>query len=57
VLRLEQKIKFVYGLFNNVGDGIEHYWHFGVCLTEEEAYERWQNLLDSGFWIDQIEVI
>jgi hypothetical protein len=51
-----EKPEVVYGLFNNVGDGIEHYWHLGVFLTEEAAYERWENLLDSGFWIDEIEV-
>ena len=48
--------KIVYGLFNESEDGIVHHWHFGVSSTEEAANERWKNLLDSGFWIGEIEV-
>ena len=54
---MDQKIKFVYGLFSNTGDGNEHYWHLGVCLTEEEAYETWESYLDHGCWIDEIKVL
>lgn len=54
---MSEKIQKVYGFFSNTGDGNEHYWHFGVCLTEEEAYEKWQDKLDGDSWIDEIKVL
>lgn len=47
---------YVYGLFSNTGDGDEHLWNLGVCLTEEKAYELWENKLDYGAWIGEIEI-
>jgi hypothetical protein len=54
---MENKPKFVYGYFDNSGDGHEHYWHLGVCVTEEEAYEKFKDILNQGGWIGEIEVI
>lgn len=54
---MEDKPKLVYGLISNTGDGNQHLWHLGVCLTEEEAFEKWENMLDFNCWIGEIKVI
>ncbi|EOG8705890.1 hypothetical protein ACLJKH_000229 [Bacillus cereus] len=54
---MSEKPEFVYGIISNTGDGNEHLWHLGVCLTEEEAYEKLRQYLHYNSWIGQIKVL
>ncbi|WP_176543167.1 hypothetical protein [Bacillus thuringiensis] len=54
---MTEKPEFVWGVISNTGDGNEHLWHLGVCLTEDEAYEKLSQHLDSSSWLGQIKVL
>lgn len=49
--------KVVYGLFSDHGEGVQHLFHMGVFEDEKAAYEEWENYLNSGDWIEEIEVL
>ncbi|WP_227493025.1 hypothetical protein [Bacillus paranthracis] len=49
--------EFVYGVMSNTGDGDEFLWRLGVCLTEEDASEKFAEYLGSGNWIDKVKVL
>lgn len=48
---------FVYGVMTNTGDGDEFLWRLGVCLTEEDADEKFAEYLGSGNWIGKVKVL